>query len=80
MNENNEREDEENPEDWEDKTKDAFFTDLLEMEDQLDEEAYELVEHGISLIDQQFYDDAIETKITKRVVSFSSVGPEIYEF
>ena len=60
MDEDNERKDEDIPEEWVDKTKDDFFSDLLEMEDQLDEEAYERVEHAISLIDSKFYDDAIE--------------------
>ena len=52
--------DEEN--DWEgpDPTKEAFFSDMGDMEQEISEEAYELVEHALSLIDSEYYDDAIE--------------------
>ena len=43
-----------------DLTKDAFFSDLMAMEDEIANEAYELVEHAINLIQTQFYDDSIE--------------------
>ncbi len=34
----------------------------------------------LSFIRRSFYDKAVETKIKKRVVIFSSYGPEVYEF
>jgi hypothetical protein len=37
-------------------------------------------EIDLSIINKSFYDKKIESKIPKRVVIFSSVGPEIYEF
>jgi len=37
-------------------------------------------EIDLSLIHKSFHDETKETKIPKRVVIFSSVGPEIYEF
>ena len=43
-----------------DLTKDAFFSDLIEMEEEIASEAYELVEHAINLIQSQYYDDSIE--------------------
>ena len=43
-----------------DLTKDAFFTDLLGMEEEIANEAYELVEHAINLIESHYYDDSIE--------------------
>ncbi|MFX1379290.1 MAG: hypothetical protein ACFFA4_09360 [Promethearchaeota archaeon] len=43
-----------------DLTKDAFFTDLMDMEEEIATEAYELVEHAINLIRTQYYDDSIE--------------------
>ncbi|MHA1344095.1 MAG: hypothetical protein ACTSQG_08920, partial [Promethearchaeota archaeon] len=43
-----------------DPTKEAFFSDLLEMEDEISNEAYELVEHALSLLASNYYDDAIE--------------------
>ncbi len=43
-----------------DLTKDAFFSDLLGMEEEIAGEAYELVEHAINLIESQYYDDSIE--------------------
>ncbi|MFX0021748.1 MAG: hypothetical protein ACFE9S_05445 [Candidatus Hermodarchaeota archaeon] len=43
-----------------DLTKDAFFSDLMDMEEEIASEAYELVEHAINLIQSQFYDDSIE--------------------
>jgi len=43
-----------------DLTKDAFFSDLMEMEEEIANEAYELVEYAINLIESQFYDDSIE--------------------
>lgn len=57
--------DEDNKEEFDengfDPTKEAFFTDLLEMEDEIASEAYELVEHALSLITSKYYDDGIET-------------------
>ncbi|MFW9827074.1 MAG: hypothetical protein ACFFEY_05570, partial [Candidatus Thorarchaeota archaeon] len=43
-----------------DLTKDAFFSDLMEMEEEIANEAYELVEHAMNLIESQYYDDSIE--------------------
>jgi hypothetical protein len=43
-----------------DPTKDAFFSDLMGMEEEIASEAYELVEHAINLIESQYYNDAIE--------------------
>ncbi|MFX1419623.1 MAG: hypothetical protein ACFE9N_11945 [Promethearchaeota archaeon] len=43
-----------------DLTKDAFFSDLIDMEEEIASEAYELVEHAINLIESQYYDDSIE--------------------
>jgi tetratricopeptide (TPR) repeat protein len=43
-----------------DPTKEAFFSDMDEMEEEISDEAYELVAHALSLIDTEFYDDAIE--------------------
>ena len=47
-------------EDGFDPTKEAFFSDLIGMEEDIASEAYELVEHAISLIDTKYYDDSIE--------------------
>ena len=41
-------------------TKDAFFSDLMGMEEEIAAEAYELVEHAINLIQTQYYDDSVE--------------------
>ncbi|MFX1566762.1 MAG: hypothetical protein ACFFCV_00185 [Promethearchaeota archaeon] len=43
-----------------DPTKEAFFSDMMEMEEEIASEAYELVEHAINLIQSQYYDDGIE--------------------
>ena len=43
-----------------DLTKDAFFSDLMDMEEEIATEAYELVEHAIHLIESQYYDDSVE--------------------
>ncbi|UCC18872.1 MAG: hypothetical protein JSV62_12290 [Promethearchaeota archaeon] len=43
-----------------DLTKDAFFSDLINMEEEIASEAYELVEHAVNLIESQYYDDSIE--------------------
>ncbi|MFX1552411.1 MAG: hypothetical protein ACFFBV_00650 [Promethearchaeota archaeon] len=43
-----------------DPTKEAFFSDMMEMEEEIASEAYELVEHAINLIETQYYDDGIE--------------------
>ena len=43
-----------------DLTKDAFFADMLEMEEEIAIEAYELVEHALNLITSHYYDDGIE--------------------
>ncbi len=56
MNEEKEEWDESKP----DPTKEAFFSDLLEMEEDIAAEGYEVVVHAINLINSQYYDDAIE--------------------
>ncbi|MFX1275318.1 MAG: hypothetical protein ACFFAT_09790, partial [Promethearchaeota archaeon] len=56
MNENNEEWDENGY----DPTKEAFFSNLMEMEEEISAEGYQLVEHAISLINSQYYDDSIE--------------------
>ncbi len=43
-----------------DPTKEAFFSDLIEMEEEVATEAYELVEHAINLIETKYFDDGIE--------------------
>ncbi|MFX1291158.1 MAG: hypothetical protein ACFFAG_09410 [Promethearchaeota archaeon] len=43
-----------------DPTKEAFFSDLMGMEEDIASEAYELVEHAINLIDSKYFDDGIE--------------------
>ncbi len=43
-----------------DPTKEAFFSDLMGMEEDIASEAYELVEHAINLIGSKYYDDGIE--------------------
>ena len=43
-----------------DLTKDAFFADMIEMEEEIATEAYELVEHALNLITSHYYDDGIE--------------------
>ncbi|MFX1410749.1 MAG: hypothetical protein ACFFA6_10370, partial [Promethearchaeota archaeon] len=44
-----------------DPTKEAFFSDLIEMEEEISSEAYDLVEHALNLIASKYYDDGIET-------------------
>ncbi|MHA2397581.1 MAG: hypothetical protein ACXADU_01660 [Promethearchaeota archaeon] len=56
----NERKDEEFDENGFDPTKDAFFSDLMGMEEEIASEAYEMVAHAISLIESKYYDDGIE--------------------
>ncbi|MFX1397717.1 MAG: hypothetical protein ACFFAS_11830 [Promethearchaeota archaeon] len=56
MNEDKEEWDESKP----DPTKEAFFSDLMEMEEEIASEGYEIVSHAINLINSQYYDDAIE--------------------
>ncbi|MHA2282026.1 MAG: hypothetical protein ACXAC5_14380 [Promethearchaeota archaeon] len=43
-----------------DPTKEAFFSDLIEMEEDVATEAYELVEHAIHLVETKYFDDSIE--------------------
>ncbi|MFW9998632.1 MAG: hypothetical protein ACFE88_00815 [Candidatus Hermodarchaeota archaeon] len=43
-----------------DPTKDAFFADMMDMEEEIATEAYELVEHAMNLIASQYFDDGIE--------------------
>ncbi|MFW9950129.1 MAG: hypothetical protein ACFFKA_08390, partial [Candidatus Thorarchaeota archaeon] len=46
--------------DEEDLTKEAFFSDMGSIEEEIATEAIELVKHALSLVDTGFYDDAIE--------------------
>ena len=43
-----------------DPTKDAFFSDLMGMEEEVAAEAYELVEHALHLVDTKYFDDGVE--------------------
>ena len=43
-----------------DPTKEAFFADMMDVEEEIASEAYELVEHAINLIGSQYNDDGIE--------------------
>ena len=43
-----------------DPTKEAFFSDMGDIENEIASEALELVKHALSLLDSQFYDDSIE--------------------
>ncbi|MFX1374693.1 MAG: hypothetical protein ACFFA0_02670 [Promethearchaeota archaeon] len=47
-------------EDGFDPTKEAFFSDLIGMEEDIASEAYELVDHAMNLIESKYYDDSIE--------------------
>ncbi len=58
-----------------DPTKEAFFTDLIEMEDELASEAYELVEHALNLIASKYYDDGIET-LRQAIGLYSQINRE----
>ncbi|MFW9865049.1 MAG: hypothetical protein ACFFEN_03050 [Candidatus Thorarchaeota archaeon] len=55
-----EQHDQDFDEDGFDPTKEAFFSNLMNMEEEIASEAYELVEHGINLIESKFFDDGIE--------------------
>ena len=56
----NERKEEDSDENGFDPTKDAFFSDLMGMEEEVASEAYELVEHAIHLTETKYFDDSIE--------------------
>ncbi len=43
-----------------DMTKDAFFSDMEDIEEEIASEAFSIVEHALSLIESGFFDDAIE--------------------
>lgn len=43
-----------------DPTKEAFFSDMGNIEEEIASEAIELVRHALSLVESQFYDDSIE--------------------
>ncbi len=43
-----------------DPTEEAFFSGMMDMEEEIASDAYDLIEHAINLIDSQFYDDSIE--------------------
>ncbi len=43
-----------------DPTKEAFFSDMGDIEKEIASEALELVKHALSLVESQFYDDSIE--------------------
>jgi len=43
-----------------DLTKDAFFSDMEDIEEEIASEAYNIVEHALSLIESGYLDDAIE--------------------
>ncbi len=62
-------------EDGFDPTKEAFFSDLMEMEEDIASEAYELVEHAMGLIETQYYDDAIEV-LRQAIGIYSQINRE----
>jgi len=43
-----------------DPTKEAFFSDMGDIENEIASEALDLVKHALSLVESQFYDDSIE--------------------
>jgi len=43
-----------------DPTKEAFFSDMGNIEEEIASEAIELVKHALSLVETQFYDDSVE--------------------
>ncbi|TET04588.1 MAG: hypothetical protein E3J90_00950 [Promethearchaeota archaeon] len=43
-----------------DPTKEAFFSDMGDIEKEIASEAFELVKHALSLVESQFFDDSIE--------------------
>lgn len=49
-----------NKKDESDPTKEAFFSDMGNIEEEIASEAIELVRHALSLVESQFYDDSIE--------------------
>ena len=55
MDEHDEDEFEEEDEDGFDPTKEAFFSDLIGMEEDIASEAYERVEHALNLIKTKYY-------------------------
>ncbi|MFX1311913.1 MAG: hypothetical protein ACFFHD_04750, partial [Promethearchaeota archaeon] len=62
-------------EDGFDPTKEAFFSDLMEMEEEIASEAYELVEHAMGLIETKYYDDAIEV-LRQAIGVYSQINRE----
>ncbi|MFX1316581.1 MAG: hypothetical protein ACFE9T_12010 [Promethearchaeota archaeon] len=58
-----------------DPTKEAFFSDLIEMEEEIASEAYDLVEHALNLIASKFYDDGIET-LRQAIGLYSQINRE----
>ncbi len=56
----NEKEKEVTGEEGFDPTKEAFFSDMNDMQEEIMAEAYELVKHALSLLEAHYYDDAIE--------------------
>ena len=53
--------------------RDDFLSDLIELEDEITTEAIELVEHALSLVDSQFFDDAIEI-LRKAIALYSEIS------
>ncbi|MHA1191046.1 MAG: hypothetical protein ACTSP9_01965 [Promethearchaeota archaeon] len=62
MDEQNEKKNEKevNGEEGFDPTKEAFFSDMNDMQEEIMNEAYELVKHALSLLETYYFDDAIE--------------------
>lgn len=62
MDEQNEskKEKEGNEEERFDPTKEAFFSDMNDMQEEIMTESYELVKHALSLLETYYFDDAIE--------------------
>ncbi len=58
---NNKEEENNNNDNYEsDLTKDAFFSDMENIEEEIASEAYSIVEHALTLIQSGYFDDAIE--------------------
>ncbi|MCP4761215.1 MAG: hypothetical protein GY870_05505, partial [archaeon] len=58
-----------------DPTKEAFFSDLMEFEEEIASEGYELVEHALSLINSRYFDDAIEV-LRQAIGSYAQIKRE----
>ncbi|MHA1507588.1 MAG: hypothetical protein ACTSO6_02670, partial [Promethearchaeota archaeon] len=58
-----------------DPTKEAFFSDMGDMEMEIASEGLELVKHALSLVESQFYDDSIEI-LRQAIGLYSQINKE----